>query len=435
MRCSDILLKYKQQVESLGRTIPIKRYRNLLYLVNASEALGEEELSQATLDSWAEKNPRESSNTYRNRIRDIRLMLRYANTQQLCHLTLPAIFVNYQDNSKLERWSTPKTMMDSTINKHIDKYLEYLRIIRPNTSPHIQAMLRIFNDFVARRNGKDAPLTTELVMEWCAQRPTERCTTRNARVLPVRSFLKFGNERKWFKVEVPSPLKDNKVHRQPHFFTTEEVEVFFKEMENGLCSHYENLAGLIRRIQAPVFFRLLYSSGMRTSEARRLRKADVNLSTGVIDIVKTKTITPHRIVVHDSLLEILRRYDEAMERLMPRRNIFFPSEFDREHSKKWYENIFNRFWKELFPNIDARSYDFRSTYAIININSWGYDGPEWLDKLVYLSRSMGHKNISSTCYYYHLTSLFNESLELKAGEQLDALLPDFNNYYDDETEY
>ena len=48
---------------------------------------------------------------------------------------------------------------------------------------------------------------------------------------------------------------------------------------------------------------------------------------------------------------------------------------------------------------------------------------------------MGHKNISSTCYYYHLTSLFNESLELKAGEQLDALLPDFNNYYDDETEY
>ena len=44
----------------------------------------------------------------------------------------------------------------------------------------------------------------------------------------------------------------------------------------------------LMKVEVPVFFRLLYSTGMRTTEARLLRVEDVDLQSGVINIRYTK---------------------------------------------------------------------------------------------------------------------------------------------------
>lgn len=100
----------------------------------------------------------------------------------------------------------------------------------------------------------------------------------------------------------------------PHPFTDEELVQFF-----GACDSiipYKNRpAFVLRKIQCPVFFRLLYSSGMRTTEARYLKCGDVDLGHGVINIRKSKGYDQHYVALHETMTDLLRKYDEAVSKL------------------------------------------------------------------------------------------------------------------------
>lgn len=72
----------------------------------------------------------------------------------------------------------------------------------------------------------------------------------------------------------------------------------------------------------PVFFRLLYSSGMRTTEVRLLHRKDIDLQSGIIKIKQTKGHMEHYVVLHDTMLELMKIYDKAIEKLQPNRTYF-----------------------------------------------------------------------------------------------------------------
>lgn len=130
----------------------------------------------------------------------------------------------------------------------------------------------------------------------------------------------------------------------------------------------------IRKIEIPVFYRLLYSMEMRTMDVRLLRCGDVDLKNGVININRSKGVDQHRIALHRTTWNLLIRYDEAMSALMPNRNYFFLNEYDEPYTKTWESSNFTRMWR-LVSNDHARFYDLRSHYAVRNINSWKYTGP------------------------------------------------------------
>ena len=67
-------------------------------------------------------------------------------------------------------------------------------------------------------------------------------------------------------------------------------------------------------------------------------------------------------------------------------------------------------------------------------NTWKYVGPEWFDKLLYLSRTMGHTTIKATAYYYNLVPLFADQLNELSGSGLTEILPDLTDYYTNEEE-
>lgn len=73
-----------------------------------------------------------------------------------------------------------------------------------------------------------------------------------------------------------------------------------------------------------MFFRLLYSSGIRTNEARLLLRENVDLRRGILDIQYSKGHDQHYIVLHDSMLEIMRRYDAAINGHRAGEGIFLP---------------------------------------------------------------------------------------------------------------
>jgi integrase len=73
-----------------------------------------------------------------------------------------------------------------------------------------------------------------------------------------------------------------------------------------------SIAIRLNKLELPVYYRLLLSTGMRTNEARWLRRSDVDLTEGVVNINQSKGADQHRVALHESMLILLKRYDENM---------------------------------------------------------------------------------------------------------------------------
>lgn len=179
---------------------------------------------------------------------------------------------------------------------------------------------------------------------------------------------------------------------------------------------------LINMLEFPVFFRLLFSSGMRTCEARELKRSDIDFITGVVNINKSKGVDKHRIVLHESMLTLLLQYDQAIGKVFPDRTYFFPAEGDTPHKASWESYHFRNIWSRISKE-SARPYDFRHHYACTNISQWKNHGFEFSGRLLFLSRSMGHKNIQSTFGYFHVTPMLTDKLRNNCEKALDELLP------------
>ena len=70
----------------------------------------------------------------------------------------------------------------------------------------------------------------------------------------------------------------------PHIYTDQELAGFFSQTDR--C-HYCSLVPF-RHLVMPVLFRTIYACGLRASEARLLRVADVDIDTGVLQIRAAK---------------------------------------------------------------------------------------------------------------------------------------------------
>jgi integrase len=69
-------------------------------------------------------------------------------------------------------------------------------------------------------------------------------------------------------------------------------------------------------------------------------------------------------------------------------------------------------------------YALRHNYAIENVNKWINAGYEVHDKLVALSKSMGHSTLQNTLYYYGLVPKLYKTIEDLSGDMYNRLIPD-----------
>lgn len=388
------------------------------------------EFSDEMVNRWCVKREKETVISRNSRVGAIRSFLRYTNKYNLTALRLPASLSNRKalsDRIPISDRDLPPSVISDSLNRYIS-YKKASNAMGNGT----QECLRFFNNYCATQHQGATILTENIISAWCEKRITESSESRNKRISPIRSFLSYANVRGLTNVKLPEFLPWSKKQCTPYPFSLEQLQAFFKitdSLEHNMP--VSDKVFEIRKIEIPVFYRLLYSTGMRTMEVRLLRCDDVDLKNGVININQSKGIDQHRIALHRTMWDLLIRYDKAMSVLMPKRNYFFPNEYDEPYSRTWESYNFVRMWR-LVSNDYARCYDFRSHYAVKNINSWKYTGPEWFDKLLYLSHSMGHRNVSSTCYYYQLVPLFAVQMEELTAEEYHKLLPDLTNYFFDE---
>ena len=265
-------------------------------------------------------------------------------------------------------------------------------------------------------------LTQEMVGSWCTRRPAESSNTCRIRAYAVSNFVDYLRKRDLTGIGLPDIPERTNSGYIPHAFTDSELERFFHASNSMPVSKPNSLAERSRKITAPVFFRLLYSTGIRTYEARMLKVGDVDISQGVLNIRTAKGSNQYYVALHASMAELLYRYDHAIKALYPERTYFFPSPRGSNLSKEWVNYTFRLIWNKANAS-HATAYELRHHYAVENINRWVSDGFDFFTKLVYLSKSMGHVTLEGTKYYFHLTPALSSILLELTGERFDETVP------------
>ena len=70
-------------------------------------------------------------------------------------------------------------------------------------------------------------------------------------------------------------------------------------------------------------------------------------------------------------------------------------------------------------------YELRHNYATENINGWTANDSFGLSEhLLYLSKSMGHRNLSSTLYYYSIVPGFADIILEKTEMGFNKIVPE-----------
>lgn len=248
-------------------------------------------------------------------------------------------------------------------------------------------------------------------------------------------LIRFAKERKYISLQEPMRPKPAKQTYVPHFMTDEEIKRFFIECDRLAETpfHKKSKKMQVRQplvaIEVPVFYRLMYSTGMRPPEVRGLRRSDLNFSTGEMRIHNTKGYNEHIIVLHDTMLKLMQQYDKEMQRMMPNRKFMFPNENDEQHNSAWQWRMFQTVWKKA-NDTKCVAYCFRHNYAITNINRILHRGVEGDEDLIALSRSMGHASLKATLHYYNITPQFGKILEETGENHFNDILPNIDNYED-----
>ncbi len=286
----------------------------------------------------------------------------------------------------------------------------------------------IYFDRYCIRNYPDKQgLTQEMVTDWIKQQPTESSASCRARTQVVITMTKYLQTFKLADIVLPEQMNHPKNQHIPYVFSEKELLAFFNECDAQVCNATSK-AKAFAALTSSVLFRLLYSSGIRTMEARLLKVSDINWPEGVLSIVSTKGKQQHFVALHEGTLEMLRSYHEAAEKYLPGRTYFFT---DGAKDSPLTTNVlcyrFNKIWGKI-SDAKAVAYDFRHNYAITNINSWIGTGYAFHDKFLYLSKSMGHSTLENTKYYYSLVPEMADIILSCSNQSFEELVPEVPEY-------
>ena len=261
--------------------------------------------------------------------------------------------------------------------------------------------LRLFDAHCAERFPGQGTLTQEMADSWCARRPTELAGSCRSRCYAVVSLVRFLRERGLTDARDPELPRDRDPPARPHAFTDAELSAFFAECDSWRPARNVPRARALRtKYTLPVLYRLLWSSGIRTTEARLLRREGVDLAAGVLRIVEGKGRNERLVALHPSMADIMREYDAAVGAVVPGRAHFFPNGRDTPLTSQWVARYFRLLWARVSDE-RATPYMLRHAYAIENINALVGRGFDGLDDLELLSKSMGHASVDVTARDYY----------------------------------
>ena len=276
-------------------------------------------------------------------------------------------------------------------------------------------------------------ITHSLIVKWRETLVNNSDKTIYDKYSVVSQFSKYMNHL-GFSCYVPRLPKRKHNTYVPYIFTHEQIRSIFASCDSLTVCDRGNMDS--RLFSMPGILRLLYSTGMRVSEATSLLNQDVDIERQLIVIRKTKNQQQRLIPVNPSLCQVLRQYTDAKNRL-PLQNAnakdapFFisPSGLILTQSRvyAWFMKILKVCGIPHCAGKGPRVHDLRHSCAVHSLMKQVKNGADIYCVLPILSVFLGHKKLSDTETYVRLTrEMFPDIIkqEYSISQFLFPVLPD-----------
>lgn len=318
-------------------------------------------------------------------------------------------------------------------------YMRHLLKIKSSAgiSAHrMKWILKEFDDFANSEQLTNPHITETFIKRWRATRIADSDRTLYAKY-SVWSQLTRTMSRCGCECFIPRLPKQPKPDFTPYIFTPEQMTDIFAAADG--CRLYDIRMGTAL-IAIPCILRLLYSTGMRVSEALSIRNQDVHLDKHYICLLKTKNGSERIVPIGESMESVLRQYIEYRNR-MPVKGISARNGFLFVKSDGTILNqgaVYQNFRKVLdicgiphFGNHHGpRVHDLRHTFAVHSLVQMGRSGMDLYTGLPILSTALGHHSLTATEQYVRLTCNMYPELEEQCSEINAFVYPSSCRAYD-----
>lgn len=272
-------------------------------------------------------------------------------------------------------------------------------------------ILNEFDQFFHQNNITEPAITRELVLDWHKTRINDSPATLYSKYSVLAQLARYMSRqgRNCFIPRLPESSR-SKCNFTPYIFTHDQIDRILQSSDS-LRLYARQMSNALFCV--PVVLRLLYSTGLRVSEALSIKNVDVKLEKGYIHIRKTKNGSERIVPVNDSLNRVLEQYISYRDK-MPIRDVgstgsFFFIKGDGTYCNT--QSVYKRFRQLLsdsgIPYIGnhhgPRVHDLRHTFAIHAMVQMAHNSQDLYSSLPVISACLGHKSLFATEQYVRLT--------------------------------
>ena len=274
---------------------------------------------------------------------------------------------------------------------------------------YFEMIFKEFDLFFIKEQVSTPFITQSLITKWRKTQVNESEKTIYGKYSIISQFSKYMNCL-GFSCYVPRLPKRKYNTYVPYVFTYEQIQSIFTACDSLTVCDRGNMDS--RLFAIPSILRLLYSVGMRVSEATSLLNQDIDLDRRLIVIKKTKNQQQRLIPVNSSLCQVLRQYLEARNRLSVQKITakdapFFisPSGLALTQSRvyAWFRKVLKKCGILHCAGQGPRVHDLRHTCAVHSLMKQVKSGADIYCVLPILSVLLGHSKPSDTENYVRLT--------------------------------
>ena len=273
----------------------------------------------------------------------------------------------------------------------------------------IQWILLEFDKFFYNTLHSVIQINKEDILKWHSTRTNDKkCTIYQKYCLWSQFSLYMC--RLGYECYVPRLPRKSESDFIPFIFTHEQMLTIFNTCDKLRMKEHHAKSILII---IPVLLRLLYSTGVRISEALAIRNKDIDFERHLITLNKTKNRNQRLAPINNSLERALKQYLKYRDKI-PIPNIkcqeshLFVSSAGKPCARKTVLSWFHKILKESnIPYVGnqqgPRIHDLRHTAAVHSLIQLTNEGLDTYCSLPILSTFIGHRKIHSTEYYLRLT--------------------------------
>lgn len=294
-------------------------------------------------------------------------------------------------------------------------------------------LLYKFDQFCLTYGRTEPILSKELVLAWSQKYPNEAQATFRTRLTMIRQLGMYMDRIGMSAFVLPLNYAPNGPKYIPYIFSNKELATFFEQTDS--CHYCAEVPH--RQWIMPLLFRLLYSCGLRISEALNLKVQDVDLHTGVLTILDGKLNKDRLVPVSPALLERCKDYVKKVHLLSNEDTYFFPAPGGKAVTQgNAYKNFRKFLWQSHISHggwgKGPRLHDFRHTFAVHCMRDWVFKGKDLMAYLPVLKTYLGHHSFCDTAEYLRLTAELYPNITKKMDENFGHVIPVMGG--DDETD-